>query len=449
MKAWDQFLDIQEKELGKEAVDKWLRSLKVLHFDAGNLFLEASDPFQVMWFEEHLRKKVAKGLVNNNNREIRVHLALSKAISVKPKKIKKTAKKQAEKPFEITFDAIDNFSTFETFIELEENKFALTAIKEAVSQKTADLPNFNPLFLYGKEGSGKTHLLKASVHSLLKQGLKVVYCSIETFTEHVVSAIRAGQMSRFREAYRTADALILDNIDQLSRKAATQEELFHTFNTLHTSGKQIILGSDLAPKDLQHIEPRLVSRFEWGLTLPLHPPNKESLKRIIELKAHLMNFSIKTRVTDFLVDTFQSSPSSSVRALEALILRSHIEGVRTQMAQVNLSLTDIARLLHDLIQDEESKVVTANQILKTVAEYFGIRKDDILGKSQTRECALPRQIAIYLCRDKLEMPYMKIGDLFCRDHSTIMSSFKLIKKGLDGNDPNIAPIVSFLDKRIG
>lgn len=447
MRAWEQFLDIQEEDLGKGVVDKWLRSLKVLHFDAGNLFLEATDPFQIMWFEEHVRKKVKDGLSNNNNRAIKVHLALSKLIPAKQKKTKKQASKPAEKAFGLAFDALDPLYSFESFIDSKENTFALRALKEALT--TNGHPPFNPLFLYGKEGSGKTHLLKASARLLLSKGLKPLYCSAETFTDHVVSAIRAAEMTHFRNAYRMADALIIDDVDILGRKWATQEELFHTFNTLHTQGKQIILASSCTQKDLQYIEPRLVSRFEWGLSLPLKSPSKDLLKGILEEKGKRMNFGLKPRVIDFLVDTFTSSPSASVRALEALILRSHIEGVRTHTAQINLSLPELGRILHDLIQDEEAKVLTAAQIVKTVADYYGIRKDDILGKSQTRECALPRQIAIYLCRTKLDMPYMRIGELLSRDHSTIMSSFKLIQKGVEASDPNIAPIVSFLDRQIG
>ncbi|CRX39252.1 chromosomal replication initiator protein DnaA [Estrella lausannensis] len=449
MKAWEQFIDLHEESLGKAATDKWLRSLKVLHFDAGNLFLEASDPFQIMWFEEHMRKKVKEGLFNNNNREIKVHLSLAKVAKPLLKKSKKSPKKPEEKPFALTFDELDTHSTFNTFLPTDENRFAQEALKEAISTAKDAHPVFNPLFLYGKVGSGKTHLLKAAAKALQDRGLRPIYCRLETFTEHVVSAIRMGEMSRFREAYRTADALLIDDIDQLGRKSATQEELFHTFNTLHVQGKQIILASSCPPKDLQHIEPRLVSRFEWGLSIPLTPPSKDSLKKILAERAQMLNFSIKPRIVDFLTDTFPSSPTASVRALEALALRSHIEGIRTQMAQVNLSLPEAAKLLSDLIKDEEEKTLTPEHILKTVAEHFGIRKDDITGKSQTRECALPRQIAIYLCRTKLSMPYMKIGDLFGRDHSTIMSSFKLIQKGIDSSDPNIAPIVSFLDKRIG
>jgi chromosomal replication initiator protein len=286
---------------------------------------------------------------------------------------------------------------------------------------------FNPLYLYGPTGCGKTHLLMSLTQTFRAQGLRSIYVRAEQFTDHVVTAIRAGEMSTFRQAYRNTDLLIVDDVHVFSRKGATQEEFFHTFNTLHLEGKQIILSANCAPQELQLIEPRLVSRFEWGIVLPLKPLLAEELKYMLQVKSQALHFFLPAKVLEFLLETFTSNPKALIKAFEALVLRLHLDAHHSIQ---NLTVSAVKALLSDLLIEEQKSALTPPKIIQAIAEHYGIRTEDILGKSQTRECALPRQLAMHLCREKLKMPFMKIGDLFSRDHSTVMASVKSIQKSL-------------------
>ncbi len=414
MKAWETFLLEQEKELGEATVKKWLRTLKVVRYDAQNLFLEASDSFQALWFEEHIRKKLLQGFYNNNFQKIRVHLSLANKYEQLKKKESKPAKLEPPK-FSPNFDSINPLFTFSNYVVTPANEISIKILTE---------PNqFNPIYLYGPSGSGKTHLLMALTQQLGAQGLKVTYARTETFTEHVVSAIRASEMGLFREAYRNIDVLILDDVHELAHKGATQEELFHTFNTLHLAGKPIILASQMAPSELQHIEPRLVSRFEWGISLPLAAPTIEEMPLILDRKCQAFKYPLHRKTIDFLVQTFKSGPKAIIQALEALILRTHLQNSNP----TTLTIPLVKHYLSDLIQKEEEIKLTPQKIIYAVAEHYGIRAEDILGVSQTRESTLPRQLAMFLCREELKLPFKKIGDIFERDHSTVMTSIKVIK----------------------
>ena len=439
MQAWKTFLEQQEADLGAETVEKWLKPLAVVHFDAGNLYLEAQNAFQTLWFEEHIRPKVLQQLYNNNKNKIHVHLSVANT----PAKVKKQTKKKPEAPpakpaFELNFDALDPHYTFEQFVVSEANQFAYKLLSQiCTGQKGADTLQLNPIYIYGNPGTGKTHLLMAAAAALKQQGIHAFYSHTQTFTDHVVSAIRAGEMHLFRQAYRTNDVLIIDDVHVLSRKGATQEEFFHTFNTLHLSGKQIILSSNIPPRELQQIEPRLVSRFEWGIVVPLEPPSKSDMEKILLMKAEEMNFPLHPKVVLFLLESFPSLTSLN-KAFNALILRCHL-----QTRENALTTQSVGQLLADLIKEEQKSALTAERIVKGVAEFYGIRPEDILGTSQKRECVLPRQISMHFCRQKLKMPYEKIGDLFSKNHSTVMSSVKLVQKALDSEekrDPACLPL---------
>lgn len=459
MQAWENFLNLQESELGVETVRKWLRPLKVIRFDACNLYLQANDSFQILWFEEHIRKKSQTSLLNNNNRRIKVHIALTEDLIASKRNVRKKDPEPALiiPKFTIAFDELDPHSTFEQFnastshplpFKLLCQTTGYNAESHSIIPKQTELGVFNPIYLYGISGTGKTHLLNAAAHALQAHGLSVAYVRAETFTEHVVTAIRAGEMSLFRQSYRNTDVLIIDDVHIFSKKWATQEELFHTFNTLHVAGKQIILSANCPPAELQFIEPRLISRFEWGIVLPLEPPQKDDIRKILSTKAALLNYSINPKVSEFLIETFTSGTKNLIMALKALMLRSHMNQTGVRLSPTQLTVPFVQHQLSDLITKEQQSALHPLRIIELVAEYFGIRPEDILGKVQSRECVLPRQISMHLCRTKLKTPYTKIGDLFAKDHSTVMSSVKVVQKGIDAGDPDVVSPIQAIQKRL-
>lgn len=446
MRAWEEFLSLQEKELGKEIVDKWLRPLKVVRFDACNLYLEAGDSFKALWFEEHLRHKVQHRLFNNNHKHIKVHINVAAHETSETNKKKKDPIPAAVQEFSLKFDELDPQATFDSFIAAPENILAQKLLKEAASTDEKTQPLFNPIYLFGRSGTGKTHLMMATAAALRDAGKRVLYVRADTFTEHVVHAIRAAEMQTFRKAYRNVDALLIDDIEVFSRKNATQEELFHTFNSLHVEGKLIILSAKCPPNELKFIEPRLVSRFEWGIVVPLLMPEKTQLAELLQRRSENIQFPLRDEVKNFLIETFGNNTKSLVRAFEALVLRTHLNQGVAKAASLPLPLKTVQNYLSDLIQEEERSVLTAGKIIKTVAEYYGIRTEDILSKSQSRDCVLPRQIAMHLCREELHLPFMKIGDIFSRDHSTVMTSVKQIQKSIETKNYEIQSSVKSILK---
>ncbi|SCA64396.1 Chromosomal replication initiator protein DnaA 1 [Chlamydiales bacterium SCGC AB-751-O23] len=457
MQAWNTLCQEQERLLGKETANKWLNNLKILHFDACNLYLEAKDSFQALWFEEHIRPYIKKNFKNNNSKIIRVHLSISEAQKDRSTNAASKTTKSVVPTFQLSFDELNPEYTFEHFIPSKANQLPYRLLCELADFNPDEplkkgekfkLGMFNPIYLFGESGCGKTHLAMACAHRLRQAGLKVVYARAETFTSHVVRAIRLGHMKAFRKAYRELDVLILDNAQVLSRKNATQEELFHTFNTLHNNGKQIILLADCSPPELQSIEPRLVSRFEWGLSTSLKMLGKDEMKELIKLRAQESDFIFPQDVIDFLIEVFSSSTKSLVKAFEALHVRLFLnKKTKTTQASV-ITLELLKRTLRDLLDQEKQDTLTPEKIIQTVADFYGIKSEDILGKSQSRECASPRQVAMHLCRLKLKLPFMKLGNIFSRDHSTVMTSVKQIQKHLDSKDSETAQSINLIQKKL-
>jgi chromosomal replication initiator protein len=447
MEAWDKFLKQQELELGTPTVLKWLHPLKVIRFDACNLYLEAKDSFQVSWFEEHIRPKVLSSLFNNNKKSIKVHLTIAKKELSKrdqdPAKGKEIPPTIAQR--ELTFDTIDPHFSFDLFIEPANSPLPSRLLSDLQGKEA---PTLNPIYIFGNSGRGKTHLLMATALHLQKQGLKVIYVRADTFTEHVVAAIRAGEMSAFRQAYRSADALLVDDVQVFARKAATQEEFFHTFNTLHLAGKQIILTADCAPQALTNVEPRLISRFEWGIVLPLEQLNQEELAQMLDKKAKSFHTPLSPKIITFLIETFPSGTKALTKALQALILRSHLDDNDYHMPIPTISVPQAKALLNDLILDEQKVKITPQRILQQVCEYFGLLPEDLTGKAQSRDRVLPRQIAMYFCRKELKLPFIKVGELFSKDHSTVMSSVKLIQTAVDEGQRDITDPLEAIRKRL-
>ncbi len=417
MKAWEELLKELEKRIGSEAVATWLKPIILHRFDAANIHLKAT-PFQKAWFEEHvLPLKIS--FLNNNQRPIRIHWETEAG---------KSMEKPATPSMQILSDPLDPEFTLDTFSPLASNQMGYRMAEE-LSQGA--FPTFNPVVYFGPSGAGKTHLLTAIAHALKAQNKKVFSVKMETFTDHVVGAIRLGLTKEFRKAYREIDVLIVDDIQELARKSATQEEFFHTFNTLHTLGKQIVLSSNCTPAQLQEIEPRLISRFEWGIAIPLALPN--SFTSILEEKARRLRLEMPDGLSDFLLQRFRS-PKAAVNALHAL-------AIRTEQVQ---SCEQAQRLLQDLLIKEGTEALTHEKIIQRIANHFGIRPEDITGKSQTREFAQPRQIAMYFCRKLLDTPFQALGRLFGRDHSTVISSIRQVEKAVSAKEQPYAEAVASL-----
>jgi len=446
MRIWEQLLIQLETEIGHDTVDKWLRSLKVLRFDACNLYLEAKDSFQALWFEEHIRNKVKTSLVNGNHRQIKVHLTVANTTSVQSKRRNKE-KKEGASPFQLVFDELNPAFLLDYFVFSNDNEMTHKFLNELSclsDNGPTRLGTFNPIYLYGLSGSGKTHLLMSLADTFQKRGLKTLCVRAETFTNHVVSAIRAGEMSLFRQAYRNTDILLVDDIHLFSRKGATQEEFFHTFNTLHLEGKQIILSANCPPQELQLIESRLVSRFEWGIILPLKTVSDNGLVPLLMAKAKALNFLLPMKIADFLVDAFKTNTHTLVKALEALVLRLYLDKEQTIH---HLTVPSVKILLADLLVEALKSTLSPDQIIQAIAEHYGITAEDIKGKGQTKDFVLPRQIAMHFCREKLKMTFIKIGAFFSRDHSTVMASVKYIQKALEEESLTVVPAWNAIMKK--
>jgi chromosomal replication initiator protein len=439
MKAWDDFLCFLDEKFGKSTIDKWVRSLKVLRFDACNLYLEGRDSFQVVWYQEHIAPIAKKHLLDHNRNPLKVNLSCDE-------RVEEDIIEEPRQTFDLKFesDSLLDYALLENFVITPKNKTSFTIFSKLMGFDPETKTNgqfypeiFNPLYIYGPSGIGKTHLLMAAASKMRARGLEVFYVKAETFTDHVVHAIRNGQMGLFRQTYRKLDVLIVDDIEVFGRKSATQEEFFHTFNTLHTARKQIILSSSVNPRLLEYIEDRLVSRFEWGLTLPFEKEiSNEMIYEIIRKRSDQDGLRMKRPVVDYLAKNFPT-PAAVSRALDYI---SSKESITNHL----IELQHVEPILYKLIEQDKKNSLNSDKILLSVAEVFGIKKEDILSKSQSRETSLPRQIAMYILRKELELPYMKIGDIFHRDHSTVMTSIKQITKGLQNQDPDITYYINQL-----
>ena len=308
--------------------------------------------------------------------------------------------------------------TFETFVIGPNNRFAHAA---AVAVAESPGKSYNPLMIYGSSGLGKTHLLHAIGHYIhdYYTKLKVRYVSTEEMTNDFINAISDNRTNYFRAMYREVDILLLDDIQFLESKIQTQEEFFHTFNTLHNAQKQIVMTSDRPPKMLEALEPRLRSRFEWGLTADIQPADLETRIAILRKKAAAERLSVPPEVLEFIATQIQTN----IRELEGALIR--VTAFASLNGQsVNLDLSQI--VLKDLLPDAFGQPITSTMIINVTAQYFDMTMDDLISANRTASVALARQIAMYLLRDQTEMSLPRIGSLFGRDHTTVMHACKKI-----------------------
>lgn len=302
----------------------------------------------------------------------------------------------------------------------------------STSQAVAEHPGeaYNPLFLYGNSGLGKTHLLHAIAHKILekKPNAKIVYASSEKFTNELINAIRDNSTEAFRQKYRNIDLLLIDDIQFLTKKERTQEEFFHTFNTLYEAKKQIVITSDRQPREIQTLDDRLKSRFESGMTADIKPPDLETRIAILRKKVTLMGMTVPDNIIIYIA----SRIDNNVRTMEGALIRlkGYIETLKKQEIlangdEITAKIADDA--LNEIFLDNVKPPITVDLIQKVTTEYFKISMPDLLGKKRTKNVVVPRQIAMYLCRELTEESFPHIGELFGgRDHTTIIHAFTKI-----------------------
>lgn len=330
--------------------------------------------------------------------------------------------------------------TFETYVVGPNNKLAYAAA-HAVSERPG--ANYNPLFIYGDSGLGKTHLLYAIAHGLKQNHpeAKVVYIKGDDFTNELVASIQEGKNAEFREKYRQATLLLVDDVQFIAGKVQTQEEFFHTFNALHDAKKQIIISSDRPPKDFKTLEERLVSRFEWGLAVDIQSPDYETRMAILRKKEEMDGYNIDNEVIKYIATNVKSNIRELEGALTKVIALSKLDN-----SEITLELAEEA--LKDFISPNKTAAVTPQSIINVVADHYKCTPEDILSAKRNKEIVVPRQVVMYLCRTMTDTPLQTIGKaLGGKDHSTIMSGVKKITKQLE-TDEAMSHTIEVLKKKL-
>jgi chromosomal replication initiator protein len=425
MKAWNEFLEKQKKNLGNETFDKWLKEIQVAHFDARNLYLEVSSPFHETWFKQHI--KPILHLKNDAGNPVKVHIGIRRK--------KQPSRNHPGTQLQFTPSELNNQADFANIISLKENKEVSCLLKALVpdNEKRISLGQFNPICIFGPKGSGKTLFLHAIAKQLAKSH-RVFFVTAQRFADHVVGAIRQFRMQEFRSIYRNVDIFIIDDLDIFSSKNATQEEFFHTFNALHFQKKQIIVSCSDMPQKLD-LEPRIISRLEWGLALPLKKPDQESLELFLLEKQNRSGYQLCPKTRQHILSSAQCQMHSISLFFDILAFK-YEKGM--------IPYAKVSELLSSCFH----QALTPEFIIEKTAKIFDTTSKDLLGKSQKKEVSFPRQIGMYLCRLKLKMPYQKIGKFFQKDHSTIINGIKQIEALLQKKDPAILRSLQLIEKEV-
>jgi len=444
---WEEILLEMEERLNRPSFETWVKIIKPVTLEDDTLYLSVPNEFTRNWVETrytaHLKEAIAKIL----QREYDIHFVLTpqsipqEELLDMPSGEENSPRYGQASPLKQTSAWLNPKYTFESFVIGDSNRFA-----HAASLAVAEAPAkaYNPLFVYGGVGLGKTHLMHAIGHFCLQNAYNtnVVYISSETFTNEFINSIRDNRTVEFRNKYRYVDILLIDDIQFLAGKEQTQEEFFHTFNSLHESNRQVIISSDRPPKEIPTLEERLRSRFEWGLITDIQPPDYETRVAILRKKAHNENLSIPNDVLLFIADQV----NTNIRELEGAFIRAI---AYASLSEKKICVEMAREALKDLIYSKEIRQsITVKLIQQFTADYFNISPADITGKKRTKSFALPRQVAMYLSRQMTDESLPSIGEQFGgKDHTTILHGCKKIQRDIE-TDYNLKKAVENIQKLI-
>lgn len=455
---WDQALGHLKETANQQTYQTWFEPIRLVEINDNTIVLGVPNKFFKNWVEEHYSEAITGSIENVCHKKLLPEFVIVPDEADGRQEMgqgeERPAEEVAERPgeprkhiFPFFFkkqppaeeSSLNPKYTFDSFVVGPSNRFAHAAAL-AISESPAKA--YNPLFIYGRVGLGKTHLMQAIGHQILKNrpNLKFIYISSEKFTNQLINAIQNRTTLKFRQMYRNVDLLLIDDIHFIAGKESTQEEFFHTFNALYDAHKQIVVSSDRSPKDIPALEERLVSRFEWGLVTDIQPPDLETRIAILRKKAEREGVAAPDDVTYFIAEKIRSN----IRELEGALIRV---AAYAKLVGKEINLELVKEVLKDVLREREKKI-TIELIQRKVAQFFDIRVADMRNKRRTRAIAYPRQIAMYLSRDLTDCSLPEIGDQFGgRDHSTVLHAFEKIQKDF-GSKTDIKDLVNRIRESI-
>ncbi len=436
--VWSKAKELIKARIPEQGFEAWFSAVRLESAEPGNNFavLEVPSEFVRDWIIKNYLKIVSDCLKESLGEEREVRFSIGSSLEEKSSEVIQQKENYAQKK-ELSLPnlrLIERY-TFDKFVIGPSNRFA-----HAASHAVADSPakEYNPLFIHGGVGLGKTHLMHAIGHYVTTKypNLKVIYISSERFTNQLINAIQNRTTASFRSMYRSVDILLIDDIHFIAGKESTQEEFFHTFNALHEAHKQIVLSSDRSPKDIPGLEERLVSRFEWGLVTDIQHPDLETRIAILRKKAEDEGVIVPNEVTFFIAEKIKTN----IRHLEGSLNRVV---AYSKLINKEIDIALAREVLKNMLVEEEKRI-TIDIIQKKVAEYFDIRLSDMRAKKRTKQIAYPRQVAMYIARELTKLSLPEIGEQFGgRDHTTVMHAVDKIQTDLK-NDPNTKNLLNKL-----
>ena len=443
---WDEILEYMRTDLEMTTLsfNTWIKPLKIHSLDNNTLKILVEMDGAVEYLDKKYKVYLQGAIIDVIDHIYDIEFVTKQQVESEDLPVKKSSNIMNEV---IEKANLNPKYTFDTFVVGGNNKFA-----HAASLAVADKPGqiYNPLFLYGGVGLGKTHLMHSIAHSILQKdkNKKVLYVTSETFTYELIDAIRGinnTTINDFREKYRNIDVLLIDDVQFIIGKESTQEEFFHTFNTLHGANKQIIISSDRPPKDIETLEARLRSRFEWGLIADISAPDYETRMAILRKKEETDGYKFNDDVIQFIASNVKSNIRELEGALNKLIAYSNLE--RKDIKEITVEIAE--DVLRDILLPNEKREITPELIIQTVAEHYVITMADIIGNKRNSEIVVPRQIAMYLCRKMTDASLKNIGNILGkRDHTTIINGHNKIEAELKQNNTSLKNNIDIITKKI-
>jgi chromosomal replication initiator protein len=439
-KLWLQICHELRLVVSPDAVTRWFGPLRIENLTETTLVLRADNSIYQYWIEENYLPQLKSVVTRLLETPLQIQFAACEDLPLPKKPAGELLAPAKSKPAGDQKYGLNPRHTFDSFVVGVNNELA-SAAAQAVAQ--APSRTYNPLFLHGSVGLGKTHLMQAIGQLILqrKKHLRVMYVTSEQFTNEFIGAIQHGELAKFRKSYRQVDVLLIDDIQFLGGKERSQEEFFHTFNSLYDNNKQIVMTSDAAPGEISNLEKRLVSRFEWGLTASLQPPDQETRLAILRQKMEQMPEKLGNEILEFIATRVKTN----VRRLEGALTRV---AAYAALHGKNLTVPQVEVLLKDLLQQETRKAVSIDLIQRKVAETYDIRLADMTSKRRPATIALPRMVAMYLSRKLTTASLNEIGEAFGgRDHGTVLHANRTLEEKIRG-DEKLRQVVGYLSEKL-